>query len=430
MKEGGFLMTNKSLHTPAGLRDIYSFECAKKHRMEDRLHHIMHLYGYQDIETPTFEYSEVFDQETGSISPKETYRFFDRENNLVVLRPDITPSIARAASKYYLDDTLPVRFCYKGNTFRNKESYQGKMNEVTQLGAELLGDGSVDGDAEMIAILVRAMLESGLTEFQVDLGQIDYFNGLMEEANLDKKIEAEVKKLIEDKNFFGVETLLSKQGISEQSKQALGRLQELFGSYDKLELARSLTLNAKSHEAIDRLENIYHILSIYGYENYITFDLSMIHKLDYYTGVIFSVHTYGLGNHIAMGGRYDKLMSQYGKDTPAIGFAISMDELLKALSRQQVDITIDNVNTLIIYNEIMRKEAILLAESFRGEGLLIGLQLMNSNDDYTEYRFSAEKRNIGGIIYLESNEKIELVDFSTGDITDTNIEELMGGGIE
>jgi ATP phosphoribosyltransferase regulatory subunit len=420
-------MTDKLLHTPAGLRDIYSLECAKKHMMEERLHHIMHLYGYQDIETPTFEYYEVFDQDTGTVAPKETYRFFDRENNLVVLRPDITPSIARAASKYYSYSDLPVRLCYKGNTFRNKESYQGKMNEVTQLGAELIGDSSTDADAEIIAILVRTMLQAGLTEFQIDLGQIDYFNGLIEEAALDKVLEEEVKSLIEEKNFFGVETLLSDKQMPENAKIALIRLQELFGSLDKLETAKSLTSNPKSIQAVARLEEVYKILSIYGYEKYITFDLSMIHKLDYYTGVIFSVHTYGLGAHIAMGGRYDKLMSQYGKDAPAIGFAISMDELLTALDRQKINIATENTNTMILYHQQLRKEAISIAESFRADGLQIELQNMSKNRTIETYMISAQKRGIGGIIFIENEDNIQVIEIATGNITETTLKDLMGG---
>ncbi|MDF2820037.1 MAG: hypothetical protein K0R15_478 [Clostridiales bacterium] len=420
-------MTDKLLHTPAGLRDIYSLECAKKHMMEERLHHIMHLYGYQDIETPTFEYYEVFDQDTGTVAPKETYRFFDRENNLVVLRPDITPSIARAASKYYSYSDLPVRLCYKGNTFRNKESYQGKMNEVTQLGAELIGDSSTDADAEIIAILVMTMLQAGLTEFQIDLGQIDYFNGLIEEAALDKVLEEEVKSLIEEKNFFGVETLLSDKQMPENAKIALIRLQELFGSLDKLQTAKSLTSNPKSIQAVARLEEVYKILSIYGYEKYITFDLSMIHKLDYYTGVIFSVHTYGLGAHIAMGGRYDKLMSQYGKDAPAIGFAISMDELLTALDRQKINIATENTNTMILYHQQLRKEAISIAESFRADGLQIELQNMSNNRTVETYMISAQKRGIGGIIFIENEDNIQVIEIATGNITETTLKDLMGG---
>ena len=147
-------MKRQLLHTPEGVRDIYNDECEKKMLLQDQLYHILRLHGYHPIQTPTFEFFDIFGREIGTTPSKDLYKFFDREGNTLVLRPDITPSIARCAAKYFGEEELPIRLCYMGNTFINNSSYQGRLKECTQLGAELLGDPSVDADAEMISMVI------------------------------------------------------------------------------------------------------------------------------------------------------------------------------------------------------------------------------------------------------------------------------------
>ena len=110
-------MKQQNLHTPDGVRDIYSAEYRKKNELENKLQKVFGLYGYHNVQTPMFEYFDVFGKEVGTIPSKELYKFFDREGNTLVLRPDITPSIARMATTLYDTEKLPIRLCYKGNTF-------------------------------------------------------------------------------------------------------------------------------------------------------------------------------------------------------------------------------------------------------------------------------------------------------------------------
>ena len=132
----------KKLHTPEGVRDIYNVECGKKLALESRLKKVFHLYGYHDIQTPTIEYFDVFREEIGTTPANDLYKFFDKDGNTLVLRPDITPSIARASATLFKDENLPIRLCYTGNTFVNHSSYQGRLRETTQMGAEFVGDDS------------------------------------------------------------------------------------------------------------------------------------------------------------------------------------------------------------------------------------------------------------------------------------------------
>ena len=175
----------KLQHTPEGVRDIYNIECGKKLSLESRLHKVLQMYGYHDIQTPTFEFFEVFRKEIGTIPSKELYKFFDKEGNTLVLRPDITPSIARAAATLFPDNDMPIRLCYTGNIFVNyPQSYQGRLRENTQMGAELIGVESIEADAEMLALVVDCLTTIGLREFQISVGNVDYFQSLIEDAGL------------------------------------------------------------------------------------------------------------------------------------------------------------------------------------------------------------------------------------------------------
>ena len=222
------------LHTPEGVRDIYNNECKKKLRLQEILHDTLTRYGYRDIQTPTFEFFEVFSQEVGTVPSRELYKFFDKDGNTLVLRPDITPSIARAASKYFLEEDMPIRLCYMGNTFINNANFQGRLKETTQLGAEYMGDSSVDADAEMIALVINALQMAGLKEFQVSIGHIDYFKGLLKAAGIQEETEQMLRELIANKNPFGVEELLSRQDMDERIKAAFTRLPPVDGSYEVL----------------------------------------------------------------------------------------------------------------------------------------------------------------------------------------------------
>ncbi|MDE7031042.1 MAG: ATP phosphoribosyltransferase regulatory subunit, partial [Lachnospiraceae bacterium] len=295
-------MGKRLVHTPEGVRDIYGKEYACKQNVQRLFGDRLHSYGYQDIQTPTFEFFDVFSREIGTTPSKELYKFFDREGNTLVLRPDFTPSIARCAAKYFMDEHIPLRFCYMGNNFINNDNLQGKLKETTQMGAELIGDASPEADAEMIAMLVEALRNSGLKEFQVSVGQIDYFKGLCAQAQLDEETEFALRELISNRNEFGAQELLLDKKIPEQSMRALLGVNSLFGSYEILDRAQESADNPRSHQAVERLRQVYELLKIYGVERYISFDLAMVSKYNYYTGVIFSAYTYQAGSAVAKGG--------------------------------------------------------------------------------------------------------------------------------
>lgn len=394
---------NHLIHTPEGVRDSYNGECREKLAVQDKILNTLYLYGYEHIQTPSFEYFDIFNKDRGSVSDREMFKFFDRDNSTLVLRPDMTPAVARCVAKYFADDPMPLRLCYLERTFKNNSSYQGRLKERAETGAELIGDDSADGDAEMIAMVIDSLKVAGLKEFQVELGQVAFYRSLLAEAGLAEDVEEELNQLIENKNHFGVEELLKNQSMDEGLKEVFLKLPEFFGSLDRIREAGKLTSNPGALAAIRRLEQVHSILESCGLADYVSYDLGMLSKYQYYTGIIFKAYTYGTGDYIVTGGRYDKLLVQFGKDTPAVGFVIVVDQLMAALSRQQIHTPVTLVNTVILYEASARDNAILLGKYFRNRG--IAVQSMKRKNELTldSYRDMTVKRNMRNLLYLKED---------------------------
>ena len=385
-------MNRNLLHTPEGVRDIYGGEFAGKLKLEELIHGKFKNFGYQDIQTPSFEFFDVFSREIGTTPSKELYKFFDKEGNTLALRPDFTPSMARCAAKYFMEETFPIRFCYAGNTFTNISSLQGKLCEVTQMGAELIGDGSVEADAEMIAMLIECLKSAGLLQFQVTIGQADYFRGLCEAAGLPEETELALRENVSGKNIFGVEDILKEQSIAEEYREAFLRITELFGSVEVLHKAEELASNERSLKAVERLKQLYGLLTVYGVQQYISFDFGMLSKYHYYTGVTFRAYTYGVGDAIVKGGRYDNLLKTFGKDAPAVGFVVVLDDLMTALASQRIALSVEEKHAVVVYEKAAFAEALARANELRGEGVCVEMMQKNAGKTREEYRKLAEKR--------------------------------------
>lgn len=404
----------QKLHTPEGVRDIYNKECAVKLALQNRLTDVFHLYGYQDIQTPMFEYYDVFRKEIGSTSTQELYKFFDREGNILALRPDLTPSIARAAATLFETEDLPIRLCYCGNTFINHSSYLGRLRENTQLGVEMINVDSVEADAEMIALVVDGLKKTGLQEFQVSIGHVDFIQSLLEMTGLKEEDLDEIRTLIVNRNYFGVEEVLEHKKISGKIRDAFRVLPELVGGAEVLDQASHLELGKVAKAGIARLQQIYALLEQYGAQKHVTFDLSMSGSYGYYTGVIFRAYTYGTGDAVVRGGRYDHLLEKFGKSTPSIGFAVILDELMKALGRQKIQVETGSHN-LIVYTDATSQLALSLACSFREKNRAIEMIKREDDEDRERYVAYARRTSVASMLYIREDSKIEMLNLRTGE---------------
>lgn len=393
-------MTKPLIHTPEGVRDIYDAECRQKLEVQKKILHTLYSYGYQHMETPSFEFFDIFNKERGSVSSREMFKFFDRENNTLVLKPDMTPAIARCVAKYFSEEAMPVRLCYLERTFTNNSSYQGRLKESTQTGAEMIGDDSSDADAEMIAMVIDCLRAVGLKEFQVELGQIEFFRGLVEEAGIDEDTQTQLQDLIENKNFFGVEELLHTNPVDPKLREVFLHLPKLFGSIEQVRVARTLTENARARFAIERLEKVHNILENYGLSEYVSYDLGMLSKYQYYTGIIFKAYTYGTGDYLVTGGRYDKLLEQFGKEAPAVGFGIVVDRVLMALDSQNIFLPAKRKDTMVLFDVSARVEAIVLAKRLREREIPVLFQRRHRTPQMDDYLQMALRRGVDRLIYV------------------------------
>ena len=395
-------MTDQMLHTPDGVRDIYNGECKQKLLLQERLHDVLTKYGYRDIQTPTFEFFNIFGKEIGTTESKDLYKFFDKDGNTLVLRPDFTPSIARSAAKYYTEEDMPVKLCYMGNTFINSSAYQGRLKENTQCGVELIGDGTVAADAEILSMVVESLLASGLKEFQISVGHAQFFRGLVEAAGLNEEQEQELRELLANKNYFGVEEMVEGMHLNDTLK----KLFALLGSFETQveELAEAKTL-AEDYPniltAITDFEKLGAYLKLYGIDKYVSFELGIISSYHYYTGIIFAGYTFGTGEPVVKGGRYDSLLTYFGRKAPAIGFAIVVDQLLSALSRQKIVLPSEEKNQMILYSEEKIAQAVEKAKELRRQGIcvfMIEKEEGRSKEDYLSY---AMKNHISKVEFLD-----------------------------
>ena len=326
-------MKNKLLHTPDGVRDLYNEDYKKILDIQEKLHQVFEQYGCLDIQTPTFEYFDVFSKQLGTTPSKDLFKFFDTEGNTVVLRPDFTPSIARCAAKYFDPENEAVKLCYMGNTFTNASKYQGRLKETTQCGVEFIGDGSAEADAQMLAMVVDSLKAIGMEKFQISVGHAGFFDALLDAAELRRKHANKLRGILDNKNFLGVEEFVEELDVENRLKQLFLLLADFDITDEDLANAKKWAEDyPKVAKAIDSLEELNQNMKEKGIKQYVSFDLGMISNYEYYTGIIFAGYTYGLGEPIVKGGRYDNLLSNFDKDAPAIGFAFVVDQLLSAVS--------------------------------------------------------------------------------------------------
>lgn len=416
-------MSKWNIYTPDGFQDLLFDECATKREIEDRIRKLFKSCGYFEVETPTIEYYDVFSSESGMISQETMFKFFDNKGRILVVRPDITIPVARIAATKFKDAPCPLRFSYIGNVFRYNEYGGGKQNEFTQAGVEILGVSTPESDAEVISIAINALKEAGLTDFQVDIGQVEFFNGLVEETEMPDEAVAKMRLLIDRKDYVGVEALLQEFELREDLKQLILDLPSLFGSKDVIDKVEKLTKNEKCLMALENIRQVLDILEDYGHSEYLSVDLGMLRELDYDTGIIFRGFTHNMGFPVLSGGRYDRLVGEFGRDCPATGFSMGIGLILTALQRQKKEMVIPSCDTVMCYSdESARKTAFSLCQELRRQGLAVVMDV--SNEGLEAVKRYADENKIGGIINVISDKEVEVINMESGEVRRSKLEDL------
>jgi len=319
---------------PCGVRDLFLEDAARLSRLMATWRQLFESWAYTEIIPPTYEHYDVLMASNEADFERKIFRVLDREGNILALRPDITTQVARIVGTKLYDLPLPLRFYYLTSVFRFEEPQAGRQREFYQAGLELIGAPGPEADAEMVAVLIEALLRVGLQGFQINLGQMGFFRAIVDELALSSVQVEELKGAIDRKDEESLRESLKKWKISERHATALGELPHLCGDEDALERAASLAPNAGACRAIENLKQVYDLLSARGLAEHLVIDLGEARGMDYYTGITIEGFSPGLGFSICNGGRYDELIGLYGRPLPAVGFALVVERVLLALEEQ------------------------------------------------------------------------------------------------
>ncbi|MCR4610974.1 MAG: ATP phosphoribosyltransferase regulatory subunit [Lachnospiraceae bacterium] len=385
---------NKSiLHTPEGVRDIYNEENEKREIILGKLCKLVRSYGFYSIKTPSFEFLNVYYKDTITKKPNDLYKFFDNEGNTLVLRPDFTPSIARAATKYFTDDKI-VRLFYSGSVFANNQKYQGRLKETSQFGGELIGDASIDADAEIVSLVVDALKSCKLGDFMISIGHSAIIKELFELGNFNNDDFNTITKYIKNRNTFDLKIFLDEKGCDDNLSKLFTMVIKMYepDSTEWKELIDYSKEYKTVYDSLNYLNELYELLKVYDVNCNIVFEPARDSEFDYYTGIIFAGYTKGIGEPVATGGRYDNLLANFGKDRPAIGFGIFIEELQQALDKQNIILPTKYEKTIILYNYDKHLKAIDEASKMRKEGKFV--ELIPVNDNFDEAKKLYENDNV------------------------------------
>ncbi|MDR3348798.1 MAG: ATP phosphoribosyltransferase regulatory subunit [Acidaminococcales bacterium] len=349
---------------PYGVKDFLIGEAARKRALESGAAELFARWGYQEVVTPTFEYLETFDSSTLS---EQAFKFFDREGRALILRPDMTCPIARLVSARMRDADGPRRLFYIANVFRYEQAQAGRQCEFYQAGVELLGAPCAAADAEIVALAVETLKNAGLDNFKINMGHVDFLNGVVESASLDPRDGERIRSLLAGRDLAGLEAFAAERALPPALRECLREAPLLHGGKEALEKAYRLAGNPTSARALDNLKNIFAMLESYGAAGAIDFDLGLIRDFGYYTGMVFEGYTPGLGFPICGGGRYDNMMRFFGESCPAIGFSAGVDRLLIALGRRNAAVP-SAPGAYVAWREGFFGRAVAAADNLRAQG--------------------------------------------------------------
>lgn len=356
---------------PEGTRDLIYNQCFVRQQIIERINTLFNKWGYDEIITPTLEFYHILSNLNESFKQEEMYKFFDNKGRILALRPDMTIPIARVAASKLKDAPVPLRLRYTSQVFRVNESLVGKRNEFTDCGLELIGVSSFGADLEAIILAIESLKACNIKDFKVEIGHIGIFNDLFTKGNIQEEAREKLANLIEQKRLSELEDLLDSLDISDEDKKIFKKLPWLFGEEKVLKEGIELCESSEAKASINYLEKIYENLKQLGYGEYVSFDLGMVPRINYYSGIIFKGYVKGYGNYILYGGRYDELLKKYGRDLPAIGFSINVDGLCEGVNDE--DFTKGNEKIIINYGKDNFIEALNKAEKMRAQGFRVEL---------------------------------------------------------
>ncbi|MDD4801633.1 MAG: ATP phosphoribosyltransferase regulatory subunit [Syntrophomonas sp.] len=384
----------KHKEIPKGLRDFLPDEVNARRNLERKASQIFSSFGYEEVITPTFEFLDVVEAGVGDKGRGKLFLFMDREGGIVSLRPEMTVSIARLAATHLQDEMLPRRLYYSANVFRHVEPHLAQYREFWQTGIELIGAPGAWADAEVISLAVNVLRDFGLENFKISLNQVGIFNSLLDDSAIQAEFKEIIRSLVEKKDLVELGRTLDKLPINDLLKETIARLPTLHGGLDVFARLPYIEKSPNAVKAVEELMEVYAALKSMGVQDHILVDMGVLRGLDYYTGVVFEGFSPDLGYGLLGGGRYDKLLAQFGFPCPATGFALGMDRLslvLKNSEKESPHYIVGGQN----WESVVKK-----ADELRKDGKIVELDVEGLSRDALHEKLADYPNYI--IIYLDA----------------------------
>jgi ATP phosphoribosyltransferase regulatory subunit len=336
---GGHFLMKKSFDRslamiPQGVATLLPEATILRRKIEKKGMAILKKHRFQEVLTPLFEYLDVLSLGMGEELIAKGYKFIDRSNGrLMLLRPDVTPQIARMVSMHFREMPKPLKLCYYANIFRHEEAHAGREREIFQIGGEIIGGEKPSDDADLLIVVMEILRSLKLNQFKIVLGHAGFFKSILKRCPSD--IQEEIQSVIARKEISNLEAIIRREKIDSEIAKQLLRISGLFGQQEVFREAKKITKNKETLQSLDHLKKIYTILQRKKISANVLIDLGEVRDFDYYTGMVFEIFLEGVGHEIGGGGRYDELIGKFGYDCPSRGFALDVEKLQMAIDNRK-----------------------------------------------------------------------------------------------
>ncbi len=333
--------------------DLLPEEMALKRRIEGVIRDVFRLYGYLEIETPTVEYYELFAAKSGEEIRERMFDFYDKAGRRLVLRPEVTASVARLLSTKLKVAPLPLRLGYIADCYRYDEPQWGRKRRFWQGGFELFGSRDPLADAEILQVSFEVFRRLGLTGQYFKVGHVGILRSLLSYYKVEEKTQDAILTMIDRKLVEEAFQLMAEKDVDEEGREAVRKLINLEGEdMSKIvsEASQILSPWDEPRKMLQELREIVELAVEGGVEAKIIVSPGFARGLEYYTGFIFEQSVPDIGISLNGGGRYDRLVELFGgRPTPGVGCAIGITRILQYMvSKENLKVKPKRPNTLLV----------------------------------------------------------------------------------
>jgi len=375
------------LNLPRGTRDFTPEEMEKRRHVQKTMTSTFKSFGYEEIQTPTFENLELFTAKSGVTIINELYSFKDKGNRELALRPELTAPAIRFYVEKLQMEPKPLKLFYFGNCFRYDRPQKGRYREFWQFGCELIGTSTSEALAELIALAYHSLKKTGLLNIKLHIGHLSLLDQKVDETLGLKKPplsefhpggqvwKNEMFRLIDKEDLGGVINKFKAAGATEER---ITMFTDVL-NYSSLDELKKIGFKQELEQELERFEKIIMLLSEFGVVKDNSIKMGIARGLDYYKGIVFEIDAPVLGSEkqLCGGGEYNLVKLFGGKDTPTAGFAIGFDRTLLALEIEKYEFPVTKIQVYIIpVKEETIKESIKIAQNLRKVGILTDIDLL------------------------------------------------------